>query len=68
MLPVLSMMLLSGCGAGSHSDSCKLLPLVEYGPERTARIVEQAKVAGEDLQRFFVDAVQLRDAVRACRG
>lgn len=59
--------LLGGClTTGSRSD-CKLLPLVEYDHERSAAIVRQIQASPAELQRFALDAVELRDAVRACR-
>jgi len=67
MLPVLLMMSLTGCGGGSHSNSCELLPLREYDDAKTAAIVKQAYAAGPDLKDFYVDAVTLRMAIRACR-
>lgn len=59
--------LLSGC-LTAGSSSCKILPLVEYDRERSAAIVRQIQAAPLELQRFSLDAVALRDAVRACRG
>jgi PBP1b-binding outer membrane lipoprotein LpoB len=67
-LLVLSAMLLTGCGGAVGSSSCRTLPLRSYEPAQEQRIVDQARVAGLDLQAFFLDAVALRDAVRACRG
>lgn len=58
---------ISGCKTAVISD-CRLLPLRAYEPAVEARIVQQMREAGPDLQRFALDAVELRDAVRACRG
>ena len=58
----------TGSSGGSHSDSCRLLPLVEYPQDRALVIVSQIEQAPPELQRFALDAVELRDAVRACRG
>jgi PBP1b-binding outer membrane lipoprotein LpoB len=67
-LLVLSAMLLTGCSGAVAFNGCKTLPLRSYEPAQEQRIVDQVMVAGPDLQAFFVDAVALRDAVRACRG
>lgn len=60
--------LLAGCWTTGGLSSCKLLPLVEYDRERSVAIVRQIHAAPSELQRFALDAVELRDSVRACRG
>jgi len=67
-MPLLLMLtpLLGGCW--TTASPCRLLPLVEYPKERAAVIVRQIQAAPAELQRFALDAVELRDAVRACRG
>lgn len=67
MLPLLTLApLLSACW--TTGSPCRLLPLVEYDRERSAVIVRQIQASPPELQRFALDAVELRDAVRACRG
>ncbi len=67
MLPLLTLApLLSACW--TTGNPCKLLPLVEYDRERSAAIVRQIQASPPELQRFALDAVELRDSVRACRG
>ena len=67
-LPLVMLALLSsGCQSRVISD-CRLLPLVEYDRERSLTIARQIQQAPPELQRFSLDAVALRDAVRACRG
>ena len=67
MLPLLTLTPLLG-GCWTTGSPCNLLPLVEYDRERSAAIVRQIQQAPPELQRFSLDAVALRDAVRACRG
>lgn len=67
-LLALSALLLSGCSAAAVFNGCRTLPLRSYPADQEQRILAQAQAAGPDLQAFFVDAVELRDAVRACRG
>ncbi len=64
---VMLLSLLSGCQSAVVSD-CKLLPLVEYDHDRSLTIARQIQASPPELQRFSLDAVTLRDAVRACRG
>lgn len=69
MLPlVLSTILLTGCSGASLFNGCRALPLVEYPQEKAQVIVQQIRQAPPELQRFALDAVELRDAVRGCRG
>jgi hypothetical protein len=61
-----SMLWLSGC-ASTTISSCP--PIRIYGPATQERIVAQMQAlppADTDLQVFLLDAVALRDAVRAC--
>lgn len=58
---------ISGCKAAGISD-CRLLPLRTYEPAVEQKIVAQMRQAPPELQRFALDAVELRDSVRACRG
>ncbi len=57
---------ISGCKAVVISD-CRLLPFRVYESTVEQRIVSQMRSAPPELQRFALDAVELRDAVRACR-
>ena len=65
------LILLASCATGSSgaggSDSCRLLPLEEYDRETTLTVLRQIEQAPPELQRFALDAVELRDAARACR-
>ncbi len=66
---LLTLMLLStGCQRADGSSICRVLPLVEYPHDRSVIIGGQIKAAPAELQRFALDAVELRDAVRACRS
>jgi hypothetical protein len=67
LLPLLLTSWLSACSQASLSDSCRLLPLVEYPQDRALVIARQIQAAPAELQRFALDAVELRDSVRACR-
>lgn len=64
-LPVMLTSLLSGC---ITVGNCSTIPLVEYEQAKAEVIVGQIQKAPAELQRFALDAVALRDAVRACRG
>ncbi len=69
MLPLLMLTpLLSGCLEAVSYNGCRTLPLIEYPQEGAVVIVQQIQQAPAELQRFALDAVELRDAVRACRG
>lgn len=59
---------LTGCQGGNPFNACRAIPLPEYGLEKSAAIAGQIKAAPAELQGFALDAVALRDAVRACRG
>ncbi len=59
---------LTGCAGASPFNPCRTIPLPEYGLEKSAVIAGQIKAAPAELQGFALDAVALRDAVRAGRG
>lgn len=63
-----SLILLTDCA--SRVGSCRLLAVRDYDPEFTARFVEEFEKVpeGSPLSIFTIDAVDLRDAVRACKG
>ena len=58
---------ISGCGMAGAFNACRVIPLPEYDAVKSALIVGQIHAAPAELQRFALDAVALRDAVRACR-
>lgn len=59
---------LTGCAGASPFNACRTIPLPEYGLEKSAVIAGQIRAAPAELQGFALDAVALRDAVKACRG
>ena len=61
-------LLTSGCAGASPFNPCRTIPLPEYGIEKSAVIAGQIRASPPELQGFALDAVALRDAVRACRG
>lgn len=63
----LSTIWISGCSQAAIS-SCRTIPLPAYDSTLEAKIVAQMRQAPLELQRFSLDHVALRDAVRACRG
>lgn len=65
-LLVLPMMSLSFCG--TVSGSCDSLILRQYDQAYRNRLADELLKAGTTLQAFTVDAVELREQVRACRG
>lgn len=67
-LPGLLTSLLTGCLGAGPFNACRAIPVPEYGLEKSAVIAGQIRAAPAELQGFALDAVALRDAVRACRG
>lgn len=73
-LPMLRLLLLglstiwiSGCQTAVVSN-CRTIPLPSYEPAFERQVVQQMRSTGPELRQFALDAVALRDAVRACRG
>lgn len=61
-------LLTTSLSACQTAGSCKAIPLVEYDHARSVVIASQIQSSPPELQGFALDAVALRDAVRACRG
>lgn len=66
-LPLISLLFLSGCVTDGN---CKFLPLREYDDGfKRAFAIEVGVIPAESATiQFVADSIQLRDAVRACKG
>lgn len=64
----LSLTFLSACAA--DTGDCKFLPLREYNDGFKERFVEELTYTPAESAtiEFVADSIQLRDAVRACKG
>lgn len=63
-----SLLLLSGCG---HAiGNCDFIPLKEYDDGFRERLADEIASSEDEpaTVEFIVDAIRLRDAVRACKG
>jgi hypothetical protein len=65
---VLSLTFLSACG--HDTGNCRFLPLREYGEGFKETLANELSYAPAESATivFVADSIQLRDAVRACKG
>lgn len=65
---LLTMMLSCLSGCATLSGNCSSLPLVEYPPQFKELLAGEILTAGNATKRFVRESINLRDAVRACKG
>lgn len=61
-------MFLSGCG--HDTGNCSFIPVIEYDAAFTSQFATELHVVEDDSAtiQFVADSIQLRDAVKACKG
>jgi hypothetical protein len=63
---MMTLSLLSGCV--TTSGPCSAIPLIEYDNAFKDKLASEIFSAGPTVRRFTRESIQLRDAVRACKG